>query len=418
MLASASVTLILSLSIATDVVGVIDLGTKRTGSALRLRDELTRRGNEVVVGVDGILSRSGAAQSEPLEPLRSDVAQLVKQGEDLMLAFEHARAAALLGEAAALLEPTLSPANLETWTRARTLAGVAWVEAGNTAGARDVFTRLLALHPDVVPDAALLSPAARAVFDAARGDVTARGTGTLEIQIERGAPVNVDVDVDILVDGRARGRAPLSLVVVAGTHRVVVSAPGYERSVVVVDVSPGAIAAARASLVPAPLRRMLDALEGDRPAPVRPALDDVVAEAKLDALYVLDETGGVLRVRRFGEAPSIAHVPLDPLDPAATATLATTALTALDASTGTRSAIDTAPALLGVVARPVAGPAVAEQEKTATVDDGDSWLLYGAIGGGALLVVAAAAAATAIAVWPPPPPQQRQLAVVVELPPP
>lgn len=390
---------VVALSLASDVgvVGVIVLGASPV--PLQQAD---------VVGVDAILARIDATTTSSSKP-NARAVELVQRGEELLLSFEHARAAAALGEAAALLEPTLSAIDFDTWTRARTLAGVAWMESGNGEAAKDAFTRLLALHPEVVPDASLLSPAARAAFDAARADVSARGTGALEVRA-RGVEA-----ATIVVDGRVRGKAPLSLAgLAAGTHRVLVSAPGFETAAADVRVDANALVPHDVTLAPTRQRRTLASLSPDAaPATVLPELRALVADARLEALLLVGVAGDVVRVRRVvagesaaettGEsAPRGVHVAREPR-----ATLDERVRAALSSSAKEWSDVDFDATLLGRPRTPTAAVVAPD------VDEGTDWLFIGAIGGGVLVVAAAALAV--VALWPQPVPE-RTLVVALELP--
>lgn len=400
-----AVLLFITLALAADVVGIVSPAALPAADVARARadaddgrDASVRaalaaalsRDDEIAIGIDAVLARATAAM-----PPSARALELVRQGEERLLTFEHARAASALAEAAALLEPTLSPASIDTWTRARTLAGVAWVEAGNIDAALDAFGQLLALRPDLVPDASLLSPAAREAFEAARAQVAARGTGTLEVRTG---------DALVVVDGQPRGHAPLTIAGLgAGLHRVTLEAPGFEPAIADVHVDAGAVVQHGGTLAPGRLRRALAGLDANA-APPLADLAIILDEARLDALVIIQVHGDTVRVRRVGTHPGGAHENAAPLDDVGARLAAALAAPA-------PADIDFSVELLGRRAAPAAATRPVAEVAAAPAAD---WWLYGAIGGGTIVVVAAAAVTLAL-LQPVP---GRRLAVVVELPPP
>ncbi len=363
---------LLALAIPAGTV-VVDDPVALDGSTLDAAAAAAARAKAAgALGGDDVLDRAALfARTDPPPPPPSPrAAELLKSGEDLLLTFEYARAAAALAECAAVIEADLAPADLDTLTRARLLEAEAWTEAKDDAAARDALRALLVVRPDVAPDAELLSPAARALFDEAVAAAHGAGTGGLEV---RSTPAGAEV----VVDGAARGTAPVSLLGLApGTHRVRVGAPGYAPSTAEVAVVAGAGAVHAVTLAPTPARRALDdaarvAVSGAPAAAVVEEIAAVARAAHVDAVVLVGVRAPGVATRRIDAHPAAA-APAAPLFP------------------------------------PAAAPA-----PPAVVDEGPAWWVYGALGAG-VLAVTALGVAGAVALWPKPAPTPA-LGVVLEL---
>ena len=131
-----------------------------------------------------------------------------------------------LDSAAALLRQALAPGAVATTSeqvRARVLAGVVELTTGKTDSAVQDFRSAIALQPDLSVDSlASLHDSLLVVFGRARAAVLAAAPpapGTLEL---RGLPPGAILTVDTTRWTDHRGQLP------PGTHRIAVTAPGFQ----------------------------------------------------------------------------------------------------------------------------------------------------------------------------------------------
>lgn len=192
--------------------------------ASQLQPALARRLEEqLMYGAAAVLLRE--QQGRTAAPRAASARALLAEGEELYMAFEFARAAATLAEAASLYTVALAEldrAEVEQLYRARLLEGLAWLEGGQPDAARAAFVKLVTIRPDFAPDPRLVPPHGREVFEQALAQ--ARGAGVCDLQI-RTEPAGAEV----ILDGVSRGRAPLSLSAVpAGAHGLRLVLPGHQ----------------------------------------------------------------------------------------------------------------------------------------------------------------------------------------------
>lgn len=178
----------------------------------------------------------------PLE--QGDV--LFDEGKELYDNLDPEAAAKKFSEAAAFYERYPVETKPERLGRVYVFLGASRLLNGDTAGAREAFTRALIMAPSRQPESELFGQDVQDAFNAAKGALSQQPRGTLAID-------SVPSGAQVAVKGENLGTTPLKDVELApGPHPVVLTLPGYVPFGVFQQVAPSQRGELRPTLEPTP----------------------------------------------------------------------------------------------------------------------------------------------------------------------
>ncbi|WNG59602.1 PEGA domain-containing protein [Archangium gephyra] len=178
----------------------------------------------------------------PLE--QGDV--LFDEGKELYDNLDPEAAAKKFSEAAAFYERYPVETKPERLGRVYVFLGASRLLNGDTAGARESFTRALLMAPSRQPESELFGQDVQDAFNAAKEALSKQPRGTLAID-------SVPSGAQVAVKGENLGTTPLKDVELApGPHPVVLTLPGYVPFGVFQQVAPSQRGELRPTLEPTP----------------------------------------------------------------------------------------------------------------------------------------------------------------------